>query len=163
MSWWCGGKLSPLTPTVPIMTQDAVDDPADDSTGYLAEALGLPSDELARSIGAGWRLAPGPPFDWYVAGIPVQLMARLDPAGLVVAIPAGTWDVHRLVLEPRGERLLTHAELRTPVAAAEVGRLVRRRRASLRYCRYCRRSTPPEERLGEACMACATRWEHVVF
>jgi hypothetical protein len=44
-----------------------------------------------------------------------------------------------------------------------VEKLLQSRRRTFRYCRYCRRVTPPEERLAEhVCFGCGSTWQGVV-
>ena len=45
-----------------------------------------------------------------------------------------------------------------------IAEALRRRRAQFRYCRYCRRLTPPEERLeSDVCYGCGSDWRGVVY
>lgn len=152
-----------------------------DHTDDLAETLGLPAARFARVFGAGWQPAPGEaPHDfdsdpsggsgadvtpWYVAGHPPQLMARVFGHGLFLAIPEGSWaaGTHDLVYWPAHQAYVPAPEVETPAVEQLVRGLLRRRRSGFRYCRYCRRVTPSELRVGDSCMGCAGAWEGIVY
>lgn len=152
-----------------------------DHTAELAGVLGLPASTFARTFGAQWHAAPGPtPHDfdsdpsggleaevtpWFLGGSPPQLMARVFDHGIFLATPEGSWagGTHTLVYRPAEQRYLAADELDTPTVEQLVRDLLRRRRSTFRYCRYCRRPTPPELRVEDCCIECAGVWEGVVF
>lgn len=152
------------------MHDDETDRP--DDTERLATRLGLPPLEFADVFGAHWHENPGPvhhDYDsdpsggegwpvtpWHVSGEPPQLMCRVFEGRLFLARPEGVWSggTHGLVHQPRDEVHL-HVE-QLDEARVVVRRLLAARRRSFRYCRYCRRPTPPELRLAEdVCMGCS--------
>jgi hypothetical protein len=157
---------------------------AEDSTeDYLAATLGMPREMFLAVFGAGWSrleqlhnydedpdpdmLGPFPP--WYIAGEPSQLMLRIAPPlgwdEFQLAMPRGSWlGVHTLVIRPHETRSMALSAAGSDGTKALVGELLRRRRASFSYCRFCRRLTPPESRIDRyTCMVCAARWLDVVF
>lgn len=149
--------------------------PDDHADKELAQALGWSPNDLVEALGGGWRrhrlqfdddeLAF---LDWYVAGDPVQLMLVLDGVrGRVgLAAPEGRWSgPGRLVHVPRdGEVTWFEGATLAEQAPAHVAALQRRRRRTFRWCRSCRRLTPPEERMDvDQCMSCSSRWDGTVF
>ncbi len=157
----------------------AADNPSA-TTEHLAEALGLPLDDFVEAFGAGWQLLPdqGHDFDsdpsgkgnilgdWYVAGEPFQVTLRPQFESVEVGTPVGRWSAtfgvswesqDRRTIYGTGFQLLDVA----PLVIAE---MLKRRRAKFRYCRYCRRLTPPEERLSvDVCYGCGTAWQGVIY
>ena len=152
-----------------------------DRTADLAAVLGVSPTTFARVFGAGWRVAPGPPphdFDsdpsggleaqatpWHLGGAPAQLMVRVFGHGVFLAMPDGSFagGTHDLRYWPLDQRYIAREEIETAETETAVRDLLRRRRASFRYCRYCRRPTPPELLTGDSCMGCAFAWDGVVY
>ena len=141
------------------------------ATEHLAEATGLSLHDFREVFGDGWFLLEeqGTDYDgdptgsgwvfgpWYAAGSPVQLMLRPLEQGRVelgVPSPRGRgamvfWAVSDRVELAGGPSLLESAP-------GVVTDLLRRRRSTFRYCRYCRSLTPPEGRVAaDVCAACA--------
>lgn len=151
-------------------------DPRED-TAFLAEQSGLPVDVFAEAFGAGWQPMLDMPVDddaepermgdsfggWFVAGDPFQICLRPADGGVELGMPVGRrighqmmWQVHRREYVPT-------------VDGGEAGkealaRLLKARRSSFRYCRYCRRVTPPEGRTEvDVCHGCASVWQGAVY
>ena len=146
-----------------------------DESTVLARRLGMELAHFVETFGAGWTLATGPASgalssgaedldDWYVAGEPAQLMLNVGDDGPRLARPRGRWHgASRLVLEPVDAQSIpglldTDSEALTRVIAD----LLRKRRASFRYCNLCFRVTPPEYHEGDACMSCQEEWRGIV-
>lgn len=140
---------------------------------YLAQRLGMQLDEFVELFGAGWREAE--PFrhqllsgddwgEWYVAADPPQIMLALTADDRVrLARPRGVWQgVAELSLQPVDERTVPRGLEATDEVRSIVADLLRRRRSTFRYCRYCRDLTPPEYWEEGACMSCSERWLGVV-
>jgi hypothetical protein len=152
-------------------------------TERLAHAVGLPLTEFVEIFGASWTLAgeSGIDFDadpsgsgnlfgpWYLAGQPVQLMLRPSGREVELAVPVARSGYGRVgwmhVWHPAAQWTMLPAGpqlLRT--APAVVADFLKRRRASFRYCRYCRVLTPPEDRLeSDVCYGCGSAWRDVVY
>jgi hypothetical protein len=151
-------------------------------TERLAHAVGLSLTEFVEIFGASWRSAgeSGTDFDadpsgsgnlfgpWYVAGQPVQLMLRpceYDQVELAVPVGRGGGGGRMHAWLPAAERTTLPAGqqlLRT--APAVVADFLKRRRASFRYCRYCRVPTPPEDRLeSDVCYGCGSAWRGIDY
>ena len=149
--------------------------PEPDYTEALAQTVGVSVWDLIEVLGAEWHLLPdggddsqaGPSGSgdhfgqWFASGVPFQLALRLTDGGIEVGVPgrrwAGAhtpvWHVHNRCFVPGfGQAVLTAAR---PVVAEAL----KKRRSAFRYCRYCRRQTPPEGRnLPDVCFGCATMW-----
>lgn len=147
-------------------------DDTGDETEALAATLMMEPGEFARLFGAEWRPVPlfwvGGDVDvlagpWWVGGDPPQLMLRAEDRGVSVAKPVGFWSGHELGYRPVDPQFVGLADLRAPETAALLRRLVLSRRRGFRWCRYCRRPTPPELRVDEVCMGCASTWDGIVF
>ena len=152
---------------------EQTDERDDTVTRTLAEQLDLPVQEFIEVFGAGWQALPNAEHDfdalvgpWFIAGDPFQLMLRIRPdlEAVDVARPKGILAGHSLVWRPSpdgntiplGSRLL---ETAGPIVNA----ILKRRRQSFRYCRYCRQITAPENRIdADLCQGCASTWQGVV-
>lgn len=152
-----------------------------DRTAELAATLGVPVEEFAAAFGARWRVSLSPPdhdFDadpsgglgfpvtpWHLGGDPVQLMVRVFSHGLYVARPEGRWaaGTHDLVHDPHDQEYVAAGEIGSDHTEEVVRRILRRRRTTFRYCRYCLEPHGPEYRVGDTCMACATAWQGMVY
>ncbi len=146
-----------------------------DRTRELALRMGMSALELAELFGVGWvenvvpvdHAVETDPYDgadfpltpWMIAGEPPQLMMRVLDHGVFLAEPRGRWlGVHPLEYEPSRRQFVSYHELATQ-GRTVASELVRRRRRRFRYCRFCRRSTPPELRdFPDTCMGCAEAW-----
>lgn len=152
----------------------------EDSTEALAREVGVSLEDFVEVFGTDWRLVPdqGIDFDadpdgvgnlygpWYVAGEPYQLMLRPGGDGVELGIPAGQWaGAHTLSWQSHDRHFVPGTGPSLLVAAAPiVAHLLKRRRASFRYCRYCRRITPPEERLErDVCYGCGTAVRGIIY
>jgi hypothetical protein len=147
----------------------------------LAARVMLATDEFIELFGTGWRRsAPhdydydadpsgglsGPSEPWYVAGEPPQLMLRPHSDALDLAIPHGRWTrgTHGLAYEPDSQRTIWLRDWNSTVVSDVVAYLLKRRRRTFRYCRYCKRQTPPELRAEiDVCMGCAGSVLGVVY
>ena len=156
-------------------------EPGGTATRALAKQIGLPVEEFVDVFGAGWQPLPNAEIDfdadpfgeghifgpWYIAGDPFQLMLRVRPEieAVELARPKGSWAGHRLVWRPDTDSELVPLTGPWQETAGQVVKtLLRRRRTSFRYCRYCRELTPPEHRLdADLCQGCATIWHGVIY
>ena len=144
----------------------------------LAQSLETDEMSFVETFGAGWREVPtvhdhdadpSGEFDdlygpWYVSGDPAQLMMRVTLTDLEVATPRGRWLGHQLVLVPGETATLSRTGWSASETRGVVGQLLRKRRSSFSYCRYCRSLTPPELRTErDVCMDCASRWHGVIY
>lgn len=149
-------------------------------TSQLADTLAMPVTRFIEIFGAPWVenwATPWHDFDsdpsgglggevtpWHIAGDPPQLMVRVFHHGVFIAAPHGVWSgVAELEYQPRDQVYVGADDL--PTRGTEVVKsLLTSRRRSFRYCRYCLRSTPPEERVADdTCNGCASRHEGIVF
>lgn len=170
--------MSAVTRNVPGM--DDCDDRDDDRTADLAVVLGMSAPSFARALGSAWRVAPGSvPHDfdadtsggldegppWHLGGDPVQLMSRVFPHGLFIALPRPSWSAgtHGLTYWPDRQTYIAREAIQSPETETLVRDLLRRRRSAFRYCRYCRSPTPPELLVEDSCMGCASTWEGIVY
>ena len=150
------------------------------TTEELAEALSLTLEDFVEAFGAGWHLLPnemhdfdsdpsgmGNMFgDWHVAGEPFQLTLRPLSEGVELGVPVGHWSgPHEVCWESRERRTIYGAGTQLlDVAPLVVADNLKRRRATFRYCRYCRRQTAPEQRLSrDVCYGCGTGWQGFVY
>ncbi|GAB2855024.1 hypothetical protein GCM10027026_00810 [Myroides odoratimimus subsp. xuanwuensis] len=163
------------------MDDDAGPMPPDPSiTERLAQTLAVPVVDFVDAFGAGWLPLPdegansdalpeewGSAFGpWHVSGEPYQLTLRTLDDGVELGVPVGSWGgSHGLRWESSDRRTVNgmgpeFVDAARPVIAA----LLKRRRARFRYCRYCRRLTPPEERLEvDVCYGCGSTWRGVIY
>ena len=134
-----------------------------------ASAVSLNGDDVAASVrflsaqfgfsgtARDWREvhAPDEPdADWYLAGNPPQLMVGFPNGSAHLAQPVGQWQgVAELHYQPKRA---TEISISDGQHLRDVrDDLLRRRRATFRYCASCLRLTPPELRLDNVCMDCA--------
>lgn len=94
-----------------------------------------------------------------------EVLDHTEDMADTLAVPAGSWagGTHDLVYQPAHQSYVSQFEVETPEVEQLVRSLLRRRRSGFRYCCYCRSPTPPELRVGDSCMGCASAWEGVVF
>ncbi|MGY1986914.1 hypothetical protein ACI792_11870 [Blastococcus sp. SYSU DS0669] len=130
----------------------------------LAGLLDVEHLELFRALGTGWRredAADGQDgVRWFVSGEPAQLAVGVQGPWFVLARPLTSWGQHRpgplLGDEPR---LTRDDVLHQPDLVAEMAEAIAsHRRRSFRWCRTCRRSTPPEAFVAAqgSCEQCAS-------
>ena len=146
--------------------------------GYLAEQLGTDPASFVEVFGAGWRVMPtmhdydadpSGTFDslygpWCVSGEPPQLMMRVTHDEVQLAVPRRRSMGFLFTLVPGETHRLGLQEWAAPETGELVARLVRKRRSSFAYCRYCRSLIGPESRHDRnLCTACASRWLRVVY
>ena len=147
----------------------------------LATAFSLDVREFVELFGAGWRESSEPPHGhdadpaggmpslfrpWYMAGNPPQIMLRPHDQAFDLAVPDGRWTqgTHGLAYEPGSTRTVSFSEWDRSQTVAMIAGLLKKRRSTFRYCRYCRNLTPPELRTErDVCMGCAGVWQGVVF
>lgn len=150
-----------------------------DGAVVLAKQAGIPVRDFVEVFGAAWDVLPlqhldldADPADsgtsrgpWLVTGEPYQLMLRIWNGGMELGMPKGRWiGVHDLWYRPEARHSFDLGLRLLDEAAPVVENLLRRRRRSFRYCRYCRRQTGPENRLSDdCCHACASVWRGVVY
>ena len=152
------------------------EDPRDDAT-YLAEHCGLPVEVFVETFGAGWQPLLDIPTDndadpegmgnifgpWSVAGEPYQICLRPTDRGVELGMPVGRWLGHELTWQvQRREHIRTPDGLEA--GKNSVARLLKARRSTFHYCRYCRALTPPERRFAaDVCHGCSSIWQGVVY
>lgn len=129
-------------------------------TVALAYSLRLPADRLVDALGGRWRPVDSAADErWWLAGDPPLLMLvhRPDEPTVLLAVPwCESGPVGRYV---PADPVPVPLEGALREAAAVANGIVRRRRQSFRFCRYCRRPTAPEHLHDEhSCAACARRW-----
>lgn len=149
-----------------------------DCTEELASVLGIPISDFARIFGVDWSESPeaplhdydadpsggieGPVTPWHLAGEPVQLMIRVFPHGVFLAIPDSDWarETGDRYCPTHQQHVPVH-EIDTHATAVLVADLLWRRRSTFRYCDYCRVAKAPEQRYDDraCCLMCAARWE----
>ncbi len=144
----------------------------------LAESLALPVEVFVSVFGADWWPAPdaGHDFDadpsgsglwfgpWFASGEPMQLMMRPHDDHVELAAPGARFvGSEMVVLEPTDHRRVERDGHLLARADLVVKELLRKRRATFRYCRYCRALTAPEGRAeSDVCYTCAMTWLGVV-
>ncbi|GAA2521182.1 hypothetical protein [Winogradskya humida] len=154
---------------------------ASDDTEILAGLLRADPAALMANIGAYWHRVEGdwrdlfwpteetePDRRWFSAGEPVQVMVGVGDADVCVAIPmlVGGLPSSPTYLKPAKilavqDRYQTQDGVTLSEAIHEAER---RRRASFRYCRYCRVQTDGAQLIMDSvCRGCAVRFLGVVF
>jgi hypothetical protein len=142
----------------------------------LAEALGVPEDDVLRALGGGWE-----PFDlevgewpatrwagarWFVTGEPLQALAGVSGASLVLARPVLRWDgPDRGTAHATDEREFTRDDVlfQPGLLADTVEEIARRSRRSFLWCRTCHTLNRPEHMHDRAeCTGCAAGYRGVV-
>ncbi len=142
----------------------------------LAESVGLAVEEFVELFGMTWSPAPEQPHDydgdptglgnifgpWYVLGEPVQVMARPDAhgAGIELGRVRGYWAGGEM-LQSVDRRTFSPSQIGSAVSYLKD--VVRRRRADLRYCRYCLTQFGPEGGEHDVCWGCQGGWKGVTF
>jgi hypothetical protein len=141
----------------------------------LARRLGIDRGSFLEIYGSGWKeLDPeigSLSFEWdhekhgietwYMSGQPPQLMLQIAGPTVTVARPAGHWQgAWPLVYEPAGKKKLSGNAEADKRAIASV---LKNRRATFRYCAYCRSLKPPEWMEESTCMSCASEWLGMVY
>ena len=140
----------------------------------FAQHLGVTFEEFIEVFGLGWQEVAVPPhflldpmdFDglvdddhgtWHITGEPPQLMMRVAGRGIEVAVPRGEWrSPNALVLVPVNIAALADTCVLDASTPHVLNELLRKRRSTFRYCRYCRSLTPPEMREARnVCYPCA--------
>lgn len=130
----------------------------------LARAGGFAAREFVELFGAEWRV-PGGLVSYdssvlvYVLGHPWQLAAVVDEQGLSLAKPQLRWDS---IVEQYLE-VIDRVPIDGTMPSAELveiaQRLMRSRRRSFSWCRYCARQIPPELRVDRnTCDSCGSIW-----
>ena len=129
----------------------------------LAELLRVPYVDLVRTLGAGWRRETAAGEDdvqWFVSGQPTQVAVGVQGSFFVVARPLTSWGERRPEpLTTDGPRFSRDDVLHDPYRVAQAAEAIATsRRRSFRWCRTCRRATPPEtfdasEGLCEQCVS----------
>lgn len=132
-------------------------------TSVLANAGGFSGEQFTELFGLGWRPASardqGELFedDLFVWGEPPQLAAAVSPDGLRVGLPGGEWhgpgEFKRMIVDP----VAVDAAVPEPMVEAFVKDLLRRRRRTFTWCRYCGDQLTPELRdERDLCFGCAS-------
>lgn len=137
----------------------------------LADACGLSQEAFDDVLGTGWQRWRGswePAFDpeLFLWGQPAQLAAELYVDGTVrIGRPAGRWPrPGDLVMEAADAVTIDPATVTGSMFESLVKDLVRRRRRSFGWCRYCGGLFPPEHRLErDVCHGCGTEVFGVVY
>ena len=137
-----------------------------DASERLAAALGLDTGSFVEVLGSGWHALPQADGEqdqdaaWWAAGEPIQLLLHhgRQQEAVRVAVPNGVWRGHRLVYVPGRTENVSLRDAPDEIRST-VGQLLKARRSSFRYCRFCRSLTPPEYRHEpDVCMGCSERW-----
>ena len=139
-----------------------MEDDSELHTCELAAALSISEGDLFESAGLLSVVEVHQPEGvWWGSGEPLQVLVGLTNGGAVSAAePRFEWAGHQL--------LLRALDLQPVGARDELERqlddIAKRRRRTFRYCRKCRRMTPPEHRNtgADLCDSCAAR-SGVVF
>lgn len=168
------GARSWSGPTV-LLPIDAVDVPSDargrgdaarpkTPDARLAAAGGFSDEEFCDLFGLGWRRAESSSQDELFAtetflwGDPVQLAAEIDVEGrLRVGLPAGRWNGPGGLEFDVPDPVPLDASMPQPVIESFVRDLLRRRRRTFSWCRYCGKPLAPEDRMErDVCYGCGT-------
>jgi hypothetical protein len=147
-----------------------------ESVRPLAEALGVPEDDVLRALGGGWepfdlRVGEGPATRWagarwWVTGEPHQVLVGVAGASVVLARPVLRWDgPGQVTTHASDEREFARDDVlyQPELLADTVEEIARRSRRSFRWCRTCRRLSRSEhmhDRLE--CTECAAGFSRVV-
>jgi hypothetical protein len=142
----------------------------------LAEALGVPEDDVLRALGGGWE-----PFElqvgewpatrwagarWWVTGEPHQVLVGVAGASVVLARPVLRWDgPGQVTAHASDEREFARDDVlyQPELLADTVEEIARRSRRSFRWCRTCRTLNRPEHMHDRVeCMQCAAGFGRVV-
>lgn len=138
--------------------------PPESPDSRLAAAGGFSDGGFCDIFGVGWH--PLEPIsrdelfatEKFIWGEPVQLAADIDMDGrLRVGLPSGSWSgacgLHFDILDP----VPVDARMPRKVIESFVRDLLRRRRRSFSWCRYCGRLLAPEDRVErDVCFGCGT-------
>jgi hypothetical protein len=129
----------------------------------LARAGGFATREFVELFGAQWRLPGGlVSYEYplvYVLGHPWQLAAVVDDEGLSLGKPKPRW--HGIVEQYLEvvDRVPIDGTMPTAELVEIAQRLMRSRRRSFSWCRYCARQIPPELRFDRnTCDSCGSIW-----
>jgi hypothetical protein len=151
---------SPIHPAYQPQPSPVVDE--------LAHAGDFAPREFVELFGAEWHLPAGPvrheqPVT-YVIGDPWQLAAVISADGLSLGKPRAQWDgVAQKVLDV-AEQVPVDGSMPIADLRQIAQRLLRSRRRSFTWCRYCARQIPPEDRYSQnICHGCASIWYGVVY
>jgi hypothetical protein len=161
-------------PTV-LLPVDAVDVPGDTQRrgrtakpktpdARLAAAGGFSDEEFCNLFGFGWRPVESPKQDELLAaetflwGDPLQLAAEVDVHGrLRVGLPSGRWNGPGGLEFDSPDPVPLDASMPQPVLESFVRDLLRRRRRTFSWCRYCGKPLAPEDRMErDVCYGCGT-------
>ena len=115
----------------------------------LAGLLGVGYADVVRALGAGWRRETAAGEDdvrWFVSGEPTQVAVGVQDSFFVLARPLTSWGERRPgPLTTDGPRFSRDDVLHDPyLVAGATEAIASSRRRSFRWCRTCRRATPPE-------------------
>lgn len=158
--------------------EELFDEDPREAAAYLAEQCGLPVQAFVETFGAGWQPMPVQLHDydadpegvgeilglWSVAGEPFQICLRPVEGGVELGMPVGHWVGHEMSWQVRRRELVAEEAVDGRAASEAVARLLKARRSTFHYCRYCRVLTPPELRLDvDTCYGCASTWQGVVY
>jgi hypothetical protein len=134
----------------------------------LAAAGGFSEEEFGQLFGFGWQpveptAVSTPPV--YLWGNPAQLGAQTSEDGrLQLGQPRGSWpepgELHMELVEPT----VVDSSQPRPMIETFVADLLRRRRRTFTWCRYCGDPLAPEQRLERnVCHGCGTSVLGVVY
>ncbi len=113
----------------------------------LADLLGVRYADVVRALGTGWRreAADEDLGQWFVSGEPAQVAIGLQGPFFVLARPLTGWTDDRPgPLMDDGPRFTRDDLLHEPYVATLAEDIASARRRAFRWCRTCRRATPPE-------------------
>jgi hypothetical protein len=157
-----------------------VDERVETSNGeglvQLAATLEADPWSVLRALGGGWRrvevqgegwpVHPWTSATWFATGEPLQVLAGVDHAALVLARPVISWSGHQPVIGVADTRVFAREDVhfQAELVAAAVEELARRSRQRFRWCRTCHTvNAPAHMHDREDCQACASTYRGVVF
>jgi hypothetical protein len=133
----------------------------------LADLLGVRYADVFRALGTGWRREgiAEDGVEWFVSGQPAQVAIGVAGPWFVLARPLTRWGESRLDLQPADQQQFGREDLLhfPELVAAAADEIASRRRRSFRWCRSCRRVSPPEWFVGteRVCQDCEAAFEHL--
>jgi hypothetical protein len=134
----------------------------------LAHAGDFAPREIVELFGAEWHLPAGPvrheqPVA-HVLGDPWQLAAVITEDGLSLGKPRAQWEGVAAKVLNVAEQVPIDGSMPTADLRQIAQRLLRSRRRSFTWCRYCARLITPEDCSGQnTCHGCASIWYGVVY
>jgi hypothetical protein len=130
----------------------------------LAAAGGFSDEEFCDLFGLGWQRVEEPRQDELFAaetflwGDPVQLAAEIGEDGrLRLGTPSGSWGGPAGLDFHVADAVPLDVSMPQPMIESLVRDLLRRRRRTFSWCRYCGKPLAPEDRMKrDVCYGCGT-------